>query len=63
MEHGDPLLWWRLEPDAKAAAVGYLAAKGMDLKEANRKHKRKGRPSEDEGEGPGSPLFFPDLGS
>ena len=43
MQHGDPLLWRRLEPAAKAAAVGYLGAEGMDRLEAERKHKRRKR--------------------
>ena len=43
MEHGDPLLWWRLEPQARAAALGCLAAAGMDRLEAERKHKRRKR--------------------
>ena len=43
MQHGDPLLWRRLEPAAKAAALGCLAADGMDRLEAERKHKRRKR--------------------
>lgn len=41
MEHGDPLLWWRLEPQARAAAVGYLGAVGAERLEAERKTKRR----------------------
>ena len=43
MQHGDPLLWYRLEPPAKAAVLGYLGADGMDRLEAERKHKRRKR--------------------
>ncbi len=43
MQHGDPFLWYRLDPPARAAAVGCLAADGMDRLEAERKHKRRKR--------------------
>ena len=43
MQHGDPLLWLRLDPRARAAALGFLAADGMDRLEAERKHKRRKR--------------------
>lgn len=45
MEHGDPLRWWRLDPEAKAAAVAYLCAKGLDRQdEERRKAKSNKRP-------------------
>jgi hypothetical protein len=43
MEHGDPLLWWRLDPQAKAAALGYLGAIGEERQEQQRRRKGKGR--------------------
>jgi len=43
MQHGDPLLWYTLDPQRQAAALGYLGADGMDRLEAERKHKRRKR--------------------
>jgi len=62
MQHGDPLLWWRLEPPAKAAALGYLGADGMDRLEAakSRKHRKSGHQTP-EWMQQGSALFMPDL--
>ena len=62
MQHGDPFLWRRLDPPAKAAAMGYLAADGMDRLEAERKHKRrKSGHQTPEWMQQGSALFMPDL--
>jgi hypothetical protein len=64
MQHGDPLLWWRLEPPAKAAALGYLTAQGMDRLEAEKgsKRRKKGHHTPDWMQS-GSPLFMPELDS
>ncbi len=62
MEHGDPLLWWRLDPQAKAAALGYLNADRMERLEAakSRKHRKSGHQTP-EWMQQGSALFMPDL--
>jgi len=62
MEHGDPLLWWRLEPQAKAAALGYLGATGAERQEEHRRRKssKRGRVTPD-WMTTGSQLFAPDL--
>ena len=62
MQHGDPFLWYRLDPPAKAAAMGYLGADGMDRLEAAKSRKRRKSGHQTPGwMQQGSALFMPDL--
>jgi len=40
MAHGDPALWWTLDPQRKALALGWLGAEAQDRLDAQKKQKK-----------------------
>lgn len=40
MGHGDPLLWYTLDPQRKALALGWLGAEAQDRLDAQKKQKK-----------------------